>query len=106
MKLLTKEIEKKLPALGSQDGKPAEDVTIVVKFFCPWNNWKWYATEGEFDKDRDTWMFYGLVKGLETEYGYFTLSELESIQGPYRMKIERDMSFSATLAEVQKGKRF
>ena len=106
MKLMTKEIEKKLPALYSQDGKPAEDVKIIVKFFAPWNNWKWFVTEGEYDNDKKTWVFFGLVKGFETELGYFTLAELESIQGPYGMKIERDRNFSRTLAEVKAGKIF
>lgn len=31
MKLLTKEIRKSLPVLGTYDGKDAEDVPIVVK---------------------------------------------------------------------------
>lgn len=106
MKLLTKEIENKLPALYSQDGKPADEIKIAVKFFAPWNNWKWFVTEGQYDEDQKTWMFYGLVKGHETESGYFTLAQLESVRGPGGMRIERDISFKRTLAEVKAGKYY
>ena len=79
MKLLTKEILKKLPALDKGDG------TAHVKFFTPDSSWTWYATE--FDgKD----LFFGLVHGHEKELGYFSLSELESVRGPFGLPIERD----------------
>ena len=41
MKLLTKEIEKKLPKLYSQE--KVENPVIIVKFFCPWNQWTWFS---------------------------------------------------------------
>lgn len=87
MKLLTKEIRKKLPPIGTTDGKGQEAV-IQVKFFTPWSNWTWYGIE--FDGED---LFYGLVEGLETELGYFSLRELESITGPAGLKIERDLHF-------------
>jgi hypothetical protein len=86
MKLLTQEIRKKLPDIGSQ----ADNLnpTIIVKFFCPWNHWTWYAYE--FDgKD----LFFGYVKGDFDEIGSFSLSELESVKGPMRLTIERDIHF-------------
>ena len=102
MVLLTKELKKALPPLYSQDGKKPEDVKIVVKFFTPWTNWTWYATEGEYNEEEHTWLFFGLVRGQETELGYFTLAQLESVSGPVGLKIERDRHFSGhTLAEVK-----
>lgn len=91
MKLLTAQIEKKLAKypIYSQDGK-GDDAIVILKFFCPWNNWTWYITEGEKEKDGD-WVFFGLVKGAEEEYGYFRLSELQEVKGPYGLKIERDI---------------
>ena len=44
MKLLTKAIRAKLPQLHAQDNDP--DPVVWVKFFCPWSNWTWLATEG------------------------------------------------------------
>ena len=47
MKMMTKEIEKGLPKLRSQDGKDPKEVMIAVKFFDPTGSWTWFATEGE-----------------------------------------------------------
>ena len=96
MMLLTKAILKKLPPLYAMEHTKAENVPVVVKFFCPWGSWSWYATE--FDgKD----LFFGLVDGHEKEVGYFRLSELKSLRGPWGLRIERDMHFGKhTLAEV------
>jgi len=91
MKLLTKEIIDKLPAVGTQDGKDPKTVPIVVKFFHCMSNYTWYATEGSRTESGD-WEFFGLVRGHETEFGYFTLSELESVK-VHGLGIERDMHF-------------
>ncbi|GAH40103.1 unnamed protein product, partial [marine sediment metagenome] len=83
MKLLTEEIRKKLPPLYSQDGKGGEAVAWV-KYFTPSSSWTWYGVE--FD-GKDT--FFGLVDGHCKELGYFNLSELESVNGPMGLPIER-----------------
>jgi hypothetical protein len=95
MKLLTKEILKKMPKIGGQETLGHEAV-IHAKFFDPTGSWSWYATE--FDGD-DT--FFGLVDGFEKELGYFSLSELQSIKGRFGIGIERDMHFGTghTIAE-------
>jgi hypothetical protein len=94
MKLLTETIKKALPKLGETDGT---DAKVIVKFFDPCGSWTWYATE--FDGE-DT--FFGLVKGFETELGYFSLSELQSVKGPLGIGIERDLYFkSVPLSEVK-----
>jgi len=101
MKMMTKEIIDKLPALYSNENIKPEDVDVIVKFFCPWNGWTWYVTEGEQDKSEDDWLFFGMVHGLENELGYFRLSELEEVRGPGGLKIERDMYYSGNkLSEV------
>ena len=97
MMLLTAAIKKAFPAWGSTDGQ-GDDASVVVKFFTPDSNWTWYAVE--FDGD-DT--FYGLVCGHETELGYFSLRELQSIKGPMRLGIERDMHLGPlTVGEARK----
>ena len=103
MKLLTKEIIAKLPALGSTDGKPAATRQVIVKFFSPYSGWTWYTLEGEKREDGD-YEFFGYVKGFESEYGYFTLSELESTRKGGVPLVERDMHYGAhTLQEVLDG---
>ena len=39
---------------------------MICKFFCPWNNWTWFATEGS--QDDDDFRFFGYVVGLEEEF--------------------------------------
>lgn len=95
MKLLTDEIRKTLPPLYSQEKLEGKAVAYV-KFFTPDSNWTWWATE--FDGE-DT--FFGLVEGFCKDLGYFSLSELESIHGPYGLAIERDLYWKPkTLEEI------
>ena len=91
MKLLTKELEAKLPPLYSQDGRGDEAIALV-KFFTPDSSWTWYATEYD-PKER---VFFGLVDGFEKELGYFSLDELESVRGALGLAIERDLYFEPT----------
>jgi hypothetical protein len=84
-------IKVQLPPLYSQEKN--KDPIVYVKFFCPWNQWTWYITEGQAE-DED-FLFFGYVVGHAREWGYFVLSDFESITGPGRLKIERDMYFSA-----------
>jgi hypothetical protein len=89
-RLLNKHCRMKIPKLYSQEEKGPE-AQAVVKFFTPDGNWIWYATE--FDGED---LFFGLVIGLETELGYFSLAELESVRGPLGLSIERDLHFGPT----------
>src|ERR1035438_10302025 len=97
MKLMTKELEIKFPAIYTNEEKDPKDVLIIAKFFCPWGNWTWYATE----YDPETGRFFGFVRGDFDELGYFSLQELESVRGPFGLGIERDLFFGVhTLAEA------
>jgi hypothetical protein len=89
MKLLTAELRGQLPPLYAQE--KIQDPIVHVKFFCPWNNWTWFATEGE--PDEEDFRFFGCVFGHEEEWGYFVLSEMESVRGPGGLTIERDIHF-------------
>lgn len=89
MMLLTKENRRKLPALYATEYD--KDPMVQVKFFTPWGNHTWYATE--FD-GKDT--FFGWVVGQEKELGYFSLKEMEAVRGPWGLKIERDRYFEPT----------
>ena len=54
-------------------------------------------------------IFFGLVSGFEVELGYFSLSELKSVKGPFGLPIERDLHFSPKslqdLLELHKSQR-
>jgi hypothetical protein len=87
-KLLTQEIIKQLPPLYANEGKDPSTIPVIVKFFSPYTNWTWYATE--FD-GKDT--FFGMVHGHEKELGYFSLSELENSYRGALPLVERDLYF-------------
>ena len=91
MQLLTKELIKKLPAMRETEGQ-GEEAVAQVKFFTPDSNWTWYGVE----YDAEQRLFYGLVDGFDRELGYFSLDELESVRGPFGLKIERDRFFDPT----------
>jgi hypothetical protein len=81
---------EKLPALYSGEEKGL-DAVALVKFFTPDSSWTWFASE--FDGED---IFFGLVVGFETELGYFSLKELQSVHGPLGLPIERDLFFTPT----------
>lgn len=91
MKLLSDELRAKLPRLYSQEAEA--DPMVYAKFFLPGTGWTWYVTEGE-QREGD-FLFFGFVVGLESEFGYFLLSELESVRSPiFGLPVERDVYFT------------
>lgn len=102
MKLITKKIEKELTKynLGSQENSGL-DAKILVKFFNPCGRGTWLVTEAERQENGD-WLFFGFVNLHEAEYGYFLLSDLESVKLPFGLKIERDLYFeNKTLRDIK-----
>lgn len=100
-KLMTKELIEKMPALYSQEEKGL-DAVAQVKFFSPYSNWTWYATE--FDGED---IFFGYVEGFENELGTFSLSELDKVTtkmfGMEMPAVERDLHWTPRpLKEVMK----
>ena len=99
MALLSAELRARLPALYSQDVN--RDPIVHLKFFTPDSNWTWFVIEGS--EDEGDFRFFGYVIGFEEEWGYFVLSELESVWGPLGLAIERDLYFRpAPFGEVMK----
>ena len=97
MKLLTQELIKTFPILYATEGKYPKDIKVITKFFDPCSSRTWYAIE----YDPENKVFFGLIMGMETELGYFSLDELETFKGRIGLGIERDIQFGEhTLAEV------
>lgn len=88
-KLHPKFVRDALPPLGATSEE--SDPKAIAKFFTPDGNWTWLAIE--FDGD-DT--FYGLVHGIESEIGYFSLRELLRVRGALGLPVERDRHFEPT----------
>jgi hypothetical protein len=89
MKLLTDELRARLPPLYSQEAEP--DPTVYAKFILPGTGWTWYVTEGS--EQEGDFLFFGFVVGLESEFGYFLLSELETVRTSLGLAVERDLHF-------------
>ena len=92
MNLLPATLAKKLPPLYSTEDVALEDKMAVVKFFHPASSWTWYAIEYDGQD-----LFFGLVCGHETEFGYFSLKELAGIgKDGTTLPVERDLHFDPT----------
>ena len=78
------------PELYSGQHKP--NPLAVIKLFTPDSSWTWYITE----INRDEELCFGLVAGLETELGYFSLAEMREVKGRMNLHIERDKWFRPT----------
>lgn len=94
MKLMTKEIEKKLGRypFGSQENKGL-DAEVVVKYFYPYGRGTWLIIEGEKLENGD-WQMLGYFHIYEWEWGYVWLSQLKAIHAPEFFGcrgIERDL---------------
>lgn len=90
MKLMTKELAAKLPKLYETERVALPEKVAHAKFFHPASNWTWYVIEYD---GSDT--CFGLVVGQETEFGYFSISELSETLG-FGLPIEQDIHFRPT----------
>ncbi len=63
----------------------------VRKVFLPGTGWTWYASAGS--QQENDFLFFGFVVGLGREFGYFLLSELESVRTQLGLAVERDLAF-------------
>lgn len=92
MRLLLRELRETLPSLRSQRG--TDDPMVYAKFWIPEVNWIWYITEGE------SWggdfRFFGYVIGVDEEWEYFSLKDLEVVCSPGGRRVERDLNFTPT----------
>lgn len=97
MKLLTKAIEKKLPKLGSQDGK-GDDAMVYLKLFHPCSSYTCYVLE----YDGNDQLFTYTTMGYGYELGYASLAEITDLK-LMGLGVERDLYFTPkTLGEIKK----
>ena len=92
MKLMTKEIKEK--AQKQFDKGSDMDQMVVANYFDAMGGWKWFLMN--MDKDGD--YCWGIVDGHAVEMGSFSMRELQSIQLPLGLGIERDLCFEPVKA--------
>lgn len=87
MKLLTAELKKKLTKAGYDNETP------ICKLFTPWGKATWLVT-GIENNIIIGWADLGM--GCVEHGSIATIEEMESIRGPFGLKIERDLYWSPT----------
>lgn len=90
MILLTDKLREQLLSNGRRRDV---DHVPVVKFFNPFGEGVWLATE--LDEDGD--IMFGLADIGYPELGSWSLSEMQAIRLPFGMGIERDLLFTTSL---------
>ena len=93
--LIPKDLLEQIPHL--YDTERNLNPICHIKLFTPDSVFTWFVIE-ICKENFDT--CYGLVKGFESELGYFSLKELEQIKGALGLGVERDMSFKPTALEI------
>lgn len=74
--LMTDEMLERVPELYAQEDVALADKEVHAAYIIPFrSNWTWYMTE----YDRESGDAFGLVLGLEPEWGYFNLEELKEL---------------------------
>ena len=74
--LMTDEMLERVPKLYEQESISLADKEVHAAYIIPFrSNWTWYMTE----YDRESGDAFGLVLGIEPEWGYFNLEELKEL---------------------------
>ena len=92
--LMTKEMLERVPELYAQEEIALADKEVHAAYIIPFrSNWTWYMTE----YDRESGDAFGLVLGIEPEWGYFNLEELKELNAQ-RLILE---DFPKTFREIK-----
>ena len=86
---MTKEIKEKATKQYDK-GSDMDGQMIVAKFFNPVGSWTWYLMNIDPENNDYAW---GIVDGHAVEMGSFSMRELQNIQLPLGLGIERDLYF-------------
>ncbi|WP_347152423.1 Eco57I restriction-modification methylase domain-containing protein, partial [Peptostreptococcus anaerobius] len=74
--LMTDEMLERVPELYAQEDVALADKEVHAAYIIPFrSNWTWYMTE----YDRESGDAFGLVLGIDPEWGYFNLEELKEL---------------------------
>lgn len=108
MKLINEELKKiieKYP-IGSQDGLGGK-AKVIAKFFNPTGAGTWLITEANKMENGDYEMFGYCHLGYDdmAELGYVMLSQLEELELPFGLVVERDLHLPKDCDLIQAMKK-
>jgi hypothetical protein len=100
MKLITKDIQSKIPKLYATEGKHRNEIKVPLKLFNALGSQRWYIIEMDPENNL-CFGFANLGDDCMAELGYISITELERIDS-YRFKLERDRAWDSntTLEKV------
>lgn len=105
MKIITPEFEELFKDYPLYSQSESDNPLVVTKLFDPCGSGTWFLTE--YDPENN--LAFGYVTGLQhDEWGHVSLTELEMIERPFQLTIERDLYFkqapiSEYVPELMKG---
>lgn len=103
MKLLTKDLREKLPALYATENQSEDEKQVVCKFFDPCGRGTWFVIEFDGEDTLFCWCKSPLGEDCD-ELGYASLSELASVRNRSGLGIERDLHWTpCSLAEAKRA---
>ncbi|ETS97514.1 helicase-related protein [Streptococcus sp. OBRC6] len=92
--LMTDEMLERVPELYAQEDVALADKQVHAAYIIPFrSNWTWYMTEYDIESGDA----FGLVLGIEPEWGYFNLEELKELNAQ-RLVLE---DFPKTFRELK-----
>ena len=88
--LMPEEIAAHVPGLNETEDMDLEDRVVHAAYIIPFkSDWTWYMTE----YDPDTGDAFGLVAGLEAEWGIFNIEELEELGAQRLISVDFPKTF-------------
>jgi hypothetical protein len=96
MELIPQEIKEQIPKLYETEDQ--KDPLVYLKLFL--DGWTWYITELSID---DNICFGYVISPFGSELGYFSLEEIQSVQGSLGLSVERDLYFKPIVLSKIKG---
>lgn len=81
-------------ALLKNNGKELSDMKPVAKLFCPWGAATWLICEMDPSENDILYAICDIGQGC-VEYGTVSVRELQSLRGPFGLRIERDLYWTA-----------
>lgn len=96
IKLIDEELKRRFKEVWEQILE--KKVLVLARFYAPWNDWSWYVAE-YYPEHK---VCYGFVSH-EDRRAYFSLVQIEDIQWPYWVQIQRDTCFGECFFDVGKS---
>jgi hypothetical protein len=93
--LMPPEVAAQLPKLYANEGKPPAEAVAVAKLFDPTGRLTLFCTE--YDGEDTVFGYMVSPMGADCdEWGYSSISELESVKVGFGLRIERDIHWRPT----------